>query len=171
MAEPTPDTAKTRSKHEAHRRAYQRVQSTSDEIKASEAEHRKRRERIAQEQLELTAAEKEAVDRCRNIQPDDKREQDRACANHYLEWLNSQNILDCMREEDLRATGRTQIVLREGRGEYPRYGRDSIVNPEGDEGQDCPAGNPGGGTPPSTSDGTNDLRSQRSQHSSRREDS
>ena len=41
---------------------------------------------------------------------------------HYRDWLNTQLYLDSMREDDLRATGRSSIPAREKRAEYPGMG-------------------------------------------------
>jgi len=42
---------------------------------------------------------------------------------HYREWLTTQTVLDSMREDDLRTTGRSNIPTRDKRVGYAGYPR------------------------------------------------
>ena len=87
---------------------------------------------------------------------------------HYREWLATQNILDQMRESDLRAEGRTNIPSRDKRaayGGYPRSdtsGRNATAGPSGLNG-----GRRGGDGREDNDDHRNDQRNDHSNNSRR----
>src|SRR6202167_3066714 len=87
---------------------------------------------------------------------------------HYREWLATQNILDQMRESDLRAEGRTNIPSRDKRaayGGYPRSdtsGRNATAGPSGLNG-----GRRGGDGRDDNDDHRNDQRNDHSNNSRR----
>ena len=72
------------------------------------------------------------------------------CKVHYREWLATQNVLDSMREADLREEGRTNIPTRDKHPAYGGYPRSEDTDPKngnatpgpsgprGEMGQNCP---------------------------------
>ncbi|KZP17250.1 hypothetical protein FIBSPDRAFT_894370 [Athelia psychrophila] len=163
LAEPTPEVGETASEHRSRRAAHSRIQDISDDIKDAEREHRERRARLTRATESLVKEEEEVAHRMRGLTDEQSRTQDRDRTAHYLDWLNSQAVLDRMREADVQQSGHSGIPPCEKRAGYPGMNR-----LDGSTGV-APA--PGGDGPPSEPDDEEDSssadESRRSHHTGR----
>ena len=131
---PTRRKNETRSEYQARIAASLRIYLKQEELKKVERRRVRKQDRLRVEAesllLELEEAERErnrhASDDIKNRRKSKRRRYDKypqgreiRRREHYREWLATQNVLDSMREADLRTDGQTVIPAR---NKCPAYG-------------------------------------------------